>query len=73
MLGPRLERWDGVNYPRIYLGGFIAHIKIDKRPNSPSFAPFIKKGTSDLILLARELKTSAEFEIMKQIVKQNLK
>jgi len=72
MLDPRLERWDGVNYYRIYLGGFIAHIKVDKRPSSSSFAPFIKKGTSDLIVLARELKTPAEFEIMKHIVKQNL-
>ena len=72
MLDPRLERWDGVNYYRIYLGGFIAHMKLDKRPSSPSFAPFVQKGTSDLIVLARELKTSAEFEIMQQIVKQNL-
>lgn len=29
MLDPRLEKWDGVNYYRIYLGGFIAHIKIE--------------------------------------------
>lgn len=72
MLDPRHECWDGVNYHRIYLGGFIAHIKVDKRPSSPSFAPFIQQDTSDLIVLARELKTSAEFEIMKQIVKQNL-
>ncbi|MBE0472339.1 MAG: hypothetical protein IBX55_22870 [Methyloprofundus sp.] len=73
MLDPRLERWDGVNYYRIYLGVFIAHIKVDKRPSSPSFAPFLQQGTSDLIVLERELKTSAEFEIMQQIIKQNLK
>ena len=72
MLEPRLEWSYEVNYYRIYLSGFITHIKVDKRPSSSSLALFVQQGTSDLIFLARELKTSAEFEIMQQIVKQNL-
>lgn len=69
LLDSRLEKWDGVNYYRIYFGGYVAHIKVDKRQTPPSFAPFVQDGTADLIVLARELKTSAEFEVMKKIVR----
>jgi hypothetical protein len=69
MLDPFPEKWDGINYYRLYLCGYTAHIKIDKRPSSKAFKPFNQGGVGDLVVLARDIRKSGELDIMVDVVR----
>jgi hypothetical protein len=41
MLDPHPDRYDGINYLRFYLAGFVAYIKVDQRPPQDLLTDFI--------------------------------
>ena len=62
MLNPHPERWYGVKYYRIYMFGYVVHIKVDKLRTPNLFRPFEMGGKGDLFMVAREIENSAELD-----------
>lgn len=61
-LAPFREKWDDVNAYRVYLGPFVAYIRVDRRP-LPRHLEAIAIGQSrNLTVLAREFKGSNDFK-----------
>ena len=57
-LDPHLQRIDGVNFCQIYLGGYVAYIKLDKRPTPSPFNQLILRPASMLKIVARDMRES---------------
>lgn len=72
ILNPHTERIDGINFTRFYLGGHIAHIKVDSRP-VPKFDTriMIQDGRQFPIFIS-EFDNSREHRIMRKLVKEYL-
>ncbi len=60
-LSPYKDRIDGVNVLRIYMGEYIAYVKVDKRPYSDAFSFFQLSDQIPLVITARDLDVSDEF------------
>ncbi|MEW8469282.1 MAG: hypothetical protein AB2637_12160 [Candidatus Thiodiazotropha sp.] len=67
ILDPHPEKWDGVNYVRFYLSGYVAYVKVDKRKAPLPHARFILSERQPLYIIARNLRGSKEFPLMKKI------
>lgn len=64
MLDPHPEKYDGISFCRFYLSGFVAYVKVDKRP-IPSFLTELQlQEGRPLIVLGRSLKNSPEGRVM---------
>jgi hypothetical protein len=68
ILDPHLERRNGVNYIRFYLGSYVAYIKTDKRKAPEPLLDFILKRNQPLIIIGRDLEQSKELPLIKKIV-----
>jgi hypothetical protein len=73
LLDPHLEprkTFDGLNFYRFYLGaGYIAYIKVDKRPLDGIFLPLILSARNPLFILDRgNIKERKEFKLLKKLV-----
>lgn len=73
MLDPDRQRWFGVNYCRFYLAGYVAHIKVDKRPPPEFMEDFILVPNRPLLVIFRNLRTSREFNLMKKLAKDSFR
>ena len=62
MIDPHKERWYGINYYRIYMFGYIIHVKVDKRDTPSMFKPFDQMGKSKLFVIARDMTDSRELK-----------
>jgi len=69
MLDPHPERYDGVNYARFYLSGFVAYIKFDHRPPPDWLADFILRPNAPLTILLRSARESADAVVMRDIAR----
>jgi len=68
-LDPHTELIDGINACRIYLGTYVAYIKLDKRPTPPPFGQLILRPDSMLKIVARDMRESrAEMKVMHTIL-----
>ena len=71
IMDPFSERYDGANYYRIYCGRYILYIKVDKKKTTAKFNDIQLAPDRDLYLIARELKESKEWPIMKKVALAN--
>ena len=70
-MDPFGEKYKGVNYYRVYCGKYVLYIKIDQRKTIKIFRELQLGSSKELFLIARELKKSKEWPLMKKIAKQN--
>ncbi len=67
MLDPHPEKYDGISFCRFYLSGFVAYVKVDKRP-TPSFLTNLHlQEDRPLIVLARSLQNSPDGRVMREL------
>jgi hypothetical protein len=71
IMDPFAERWDGVRAYRFYLGRFVAHIKVDRRPFLGPFAKVALSPNGPLHLISRELAASKDFRVAAHIMAVN--
>ena len=70
MLDPHPEKFDGISFCRFYLSGFVAYIKVDKRP-TPSFLTDLHlQEDRPLIVLARSLQNSPDGRVMRELAER---
>jgi hypothetical protein len=72
MLDPHPEKFDGISFCRFYLSGFVAYIKVDKRP-TPSFLTGLRlQDDKPLIIVARSLQNSPDGRVMRELAEKAL-
>ena len=73
ILDPHIDRFDGINFYRFYMTGFVIYIKVDKR-SAPEFMKqlLIREG-NPLWIILRDLHKSKDGQIMKQIAANALR
>lgn len=71
MLDPFAERYSGVNYYRLYLGTYVASIKVDRRPTPNDLRPSILAPSSPLRIVARQFEHSKEKAVMQMLVREH--
>ncbi len=71
ILDPHRERWSGVNYLRLYLAGYVAYVKVDKRKTPWPHCRFIASEKKPLYVIVKTKKGSKEFSLMNKILKAN--
>lgn len=67
MLDPHPERFDSISFCRFYLSGFVAYIKVDKRPLPHFMTELHMQKDRPLIVLARSLHNSQDGRIMREL------
>jgi hypothetical protein len=70
ILDPHLERYEGINYCRFYLGGFIAYIKIDRRPSPPALVDLVLRENTPIVVVARSAREGKDAEVMRDIARR---
>jgi len=70
-MDPFCEKYDGINYYRIYCGRYLLYVKVDKKKTKGSFSEAQLRPESGLVIVARELKRSKEWPVMKKIAMEN--
>ncbi|MEQ1656822.1 MAG: hypothetical protein ABL960_14105 [Nitrospira sp.] len=73
MLDPHLEQYEGVNYCRFYLSGFVAYIKIDQQPAPKFLSDFIIREGAPIIVLLRNAQESKDTLVMREIAMLRLR
>jgi hypothetical protein len=71
-MDPVRERYNGLNFYRIYCGRYVLLIKVDSRKTERPLYETQLAPDKPLILIARSLKQSKELPIMKKIAVQNM-
>jgi hypothetical protein len=65
---PHRDRFDGINYVRFYLAGFVAHIKVDRRPPPDFLSSFVIRAGAPIIVLLRS-RQSKDAAAMREIAR----
>lgn len=68
---PYPEKFDGVNYYRIYCGRYSLHIKVDRRESGRHFQGLQLSPNYPLYIVVRSLKCSNEWSVMRDLVHLN--
>jgi hypothetical protein len=68
MLNPHPEQWEGVDYQRFYLGGYVAYIKTDERRVPKLHSDFFMRADQPLQIIRRDLEQSKELPLMQKII-----
>ena len=68
VLDPHPEKWFGINYYRFYLGGYVVHIKVDKRRTPQPHQSIKMSEASPLIIICRDLSKSRELPVLLKIL-----
>lgn len=72
MLDPHPEKFDGINYCRFYLPGFIVYIKVDKRPTPTFLRDIYFQEDKSLIVLAQSLRNRSDGRVMLELAERAL-
>ena len=72
VLNPHPERWRDINYYRFYLAGYMAYIKVDRRPAPDGMGEIALNPEKPLVIILRELKTSKDFKVMQDIARSSV-
>ncbi len=70
-MDPFREKYEGVNYYRIYCGRYVLYVKVDKRKTGPSFKEIQLAPGRPLCVIARTLRSSKEWPLMLGIAREN--
>jgi len=73
MLDPHLERYEGINYCRFYLAGFVAYVKVDHRAPPEFLRDFVLRDGAPIVVLARSASGSKDTVVMRDIAQAALK
>lgn len=68
ILDPHLERIEGINYARFYLGLYVAYIKVDSRESPEWVRPFLLAPGGPLKIIGRDLKEGRELAVLRGIL-----
>lgn len=60
LMDPIREKWEGVNSYRLYLGQFVAYIRVDQQPFRPPFDKISLLREPQLFVISRSLKSSKD-------------
>ena len=73
ILDPHMDSFDHVNFVRVYLTGFVAYIKVDKR-ECPNFMKELSmRKNAPLLIPLRDVHSSKDGQILKDLHKIALK
>lgn len=67
MLDPHPDRYNGVNYVRFYLAGFVAYIKVDRRPPQDPLAAFILRPDVPIAVVLRSAREGKDGAVMREL------
>jgi hypothetical protein len=67
MLDPHPNKFEGINYCQFYITGFVAYIKVDRRPVPLFLKDFLITQSPPIVVLLRDLDGSRDGAIMKEI------
>ena len=67
---PYQEKYEGVNYCRLYMGGYVVLVKVDRRPAPSPIADLALGKTPELYVISREFCRSQEVNIAKDIIRK---
>lgn len=67
ILDPHPEKIYQVNYCRFYLAGYIAYVKVDKRPTPEPFSKLILRYGMPTCIICRTLENSKEWPLIHEI------
>jgi len=65
---PHMERMNKVNHVRFYLAGFIAYMKVDKRPYDTGLEHFLLADGEPLRVIKRSIHKGGEAEVLSEIL-----
>jgi len=68
MLDPFLERYESTNFYRLFLGTYVAYIKVDSRPVPATLNQLELRPNTPLVIIGREFHSSEEKKIMTRLV-----
>ncbi len=71
-LPPSGTRFEGVNYLRVHMYGYIVYVKLDKRHRPYLFQDYTMKSGQNLKIGVRPFKGSPEEKLIKEVVSGNL-
>ncbi len=60
LMDPIREKWDGVNAYRIYLGQFVAYVRVDRQPFRDPLAKMAVMRHPELFVVSRSLTSSKD-------------
>jgi hypothetical protein len=72
LMNPHPERWRDINYYRFYLAGYMAYIKVDRRPTPDFMGELALNPERPLFIILRDLKTSKDFKVMQNIARSSV-
>lgn len=72
MLDPHPTKFDGINYCQLYLSGYVAYIKVDKRPTPTFLTDCYFQKNKPLIVLVRSLQGSSDGRVILEIAESAL-
>ena len=72
IMDPFREKYYGLNFYRFYCGRYVFSIKVDSRRTVKAFRYAQLSPNTNLILIARDLKSSKEFPLMQRIARENI-
>ena len=70
-MDPFRERYDGVNFYRVYCGRYVVCVKVDRRDTGPTLREFQVAPTRPLLVGARNLRKSKEWPVLVKIAQSN--
>jgi hypothetical protein len=73
MMDPHSESYDGVNYCRFYLSGFVVYIKVDNRPPPDFLSDFCLSDSGSIIVIPRDVNKSKDGVILKDILAKSVR
>lgn len=68
ILDPHRDRFDGINYIRFYLAGYIAYIKVDNRRSLKTLGGLKLSAEQPLFIILRDFKKSKELSLIQKIL-----
>lgn len=69
MLDPDRTRYFDISYCRLYLAGYIAYVKVDKRPAPGFLQDFQLAPGRPLVVILRDFKTSNELALLGKLAR----
>jgi hypothetical protein len=70
-MDPFCEKYEGVNYYRIYCGRYVLYVKADKQKTGPTFKDIQLSPGRQLYVMARVLRVSKEWSLMVRLAHEN--
>ncbi len=64
MLNPDRTRYEGVNHYRLYLGGYMAIVKVTNKKSPQFLEGFYIAPRADVLVIVRKFRTSKEFKVV---------